>query len=50
VEKINKILERLSADEGYGLVFDVANANIVYAKKEFDLTDRVLEELNKFGQ
>ena len=50
VERINKILERLSVDEGYGLVFDVANANIVYAKKEFDLTDRVLEELNKVGQ
>jgi outer membrane protein len=50
VEKINKILERLSETDGYGLVFDVANANIVYAKKEFDLTDRVLEELNKVGQ
>lgn len=50
VEKINKILEQLSEQDGYGLVFDVANANIVYAKKEFDLTDRVLEELNKVGQ
>ena len=50
VERINKILERLSEQDGYGLVFDVANANIVYAKKEFDLTDRVLEELNKVGQ
>jgi outer membrane protein len=50
VEKINKILEQLSETEGYSLVFDIANANIVYAKKEFDLTDRVLEELNKVGQ
>lgn len=50
VGRINKILERLSEQEGYSLVFDVANANIVYAKKDFDLTDRVLEELNKVGQ
>jgi outer membrane protein len=50
VDKINKILEQLSENEGYTLVFDVANANIVYAKKELDLTDRVLEELNKVGQ
>jgi outer membrane protein len=50
VERINKILERLSEQEGYSLVFDIANANIVYAKKEFDLTERVLEELNKVGQ
>lgn len=50
VEKINKILEQLSEADGYSLVFDIANANIVYAKKEFDLTERVLEELNKVGQ
>jgi outer membrane protein len=50
VERINKILETLSATDGYSIVFDVANANIVYAKKELDLTDRVLEELNKVGQ
>jgi len=50
VERINKILERLSnAPDGYAIVFDVANANIVYAKKELDLTDKVLEELNKVG-
>jgi outer membrane protein len=49
VDKINQILEQLSETEGYSLVFDIANANIVYAKKEFDLTDRVLEELNKVG-
>ena len=49
VERINKILEKLSETDNYAIVFDVANANIVYAKKELDLTDRVLEELNKVG-
>lgn len=47
VEKINRILENMAQTEGLELVFDIANANIVYAKKEYDLTDRVLEELNK---
>ncbi len=49
VEKINRILEKLAEAEGYGVVFDIASANIVYAKKDFDLTDRVLEELNKIA-
>ncbi|NIM19469.1 MAG: hypothetical protein GTO51_03705 [Candidatus Latescibacteria bacterium] len=50
VDKINEILERLGAEEGFTVIFDVANANIVWANKELDLTDRVLVELNKLGQ
>ena len=49
VERINKILEKLSETDNFAIVFDVANANIVYAKKDLDLTERVLEELNKVG-
>lgn len=50
IEKINRILEQMGQDEGYTLIFDAANANIVYADKALDLTERVLEELNKLGQ
>lgn len=50
VDKINRILEKMAQDQGYTMVFDIANANIVYANKAFDLTDQVLEELNKLGQ
>ena len=50
VDRINKILEAMSEQQGYTLVFDIANANIVYANKSFDLTDMVLTELNKPGQ
>ena len=46
VDKINRILETMSQNEGYSMVFDIANANIVYASREFDLTDQVLQELN----
>jgi len=47
VDKINKILEQMAEADGYTIVFDIANANIVYADKAFDLTEQVLAELNK---
>jgi outer membrane protein len=47
VEKINKILEDLGKEQGYTIIFDVANANIVYADKTLDLTDVVLTKLNE---
>lgn len=47
VEKINKILEDLGREEGYTMIFDVANANIVYADKNLDLTSVVLAKLNE---
>ncbi len=47
VDKINKIIERLAIEQKYTMVFDVANANIVYADKKLDLTDLVLTELGK---
>ena len=47
VDKINRILEVMAEADGYSLVFDIANANIVYANKAFDLTALVLVELNK---
>ena len=50
VDKINEILERVGEEEGFAIIFDVANANIVWADKELDLTERVIEELNLMGQ
>lgn len=50
VEKINKILERIGKDEGYAIILDVANADVVYADKGLDLTERVLTELNQQSQ
>jgi outer membrane protein len=47
VEKINAILEDLGAEQGYAIIFDVANANIVYADKALDLTDVVLTKLSE---
>ena len=47
VEKINLILEDLGKEQGYSIIFDVANANIVYANKALDLTDVVLGKLKE---
>jgi outer membrane protein len=47
VEKINRILEDLGKELGYTMIFDVANANVVYADKTLDLTEVVLTKLNE---
>lgn len=46
VDKINRIIEVIAKDQGYTMVFDVANANIVYADKTVDITDLVLTRLS----
>jgi len=52
VDKINAILDRIGKEEGFTIIFDTANSSIVYTDKEqvVDLTDKVLEELNKPGK
>ncbi len=45
--RINEILNRIGDDEDYDFIFDANQGNIVYAKDDFDLTDRILEELEK---
>ncbi len=45
VDKINRVIERIAQEQGYTMVFDVANANIVYADKALDITELVLTAL-----
>ncbi len=47
VEKINGVIAKLAEEEGYTIVFDAAQGNIVYAAKEMDLTEMVLERLKQ---
>jgi outer membrane protein len=47
VDKINDVITRIGEAEGYDMIFDGAAGNLVFAKPEFDLTDRVIEELGK---
>jgi len=46
IDKINKILEDMAKERGLLLVFDVANADVVYADKTLDLSQAVLDKLN----
>ena len=47
LDKINAVLEKIALQEGYAMILDNVNGNIAYAKKELDITSRVLEELEK---
>ena len=47
VDKINRIIEQIAIEQKYTMVFDVAQANVVYADKKLDLTDLVLTRLNQ---
>jgi len=47
IEKINKILDKIAKDESYDYIFDARTGGVIYAKKTYDLTSRVIEILNK---
>jgi len=47
IEKINVVLKKIGDEEGYAIVLDAALGGIVYAAEGIDLTERLLEELNK---
>lgn len=45
LKRVNDMIARVARDEGYDFVLNAASA--VYFKEEFDLTEKVFEELNK---
>ncbi|MFZ5434262.1 MAG: OmpH family outer membrane protein [Calditrichota bacterium] len=47
LDKINQAIQKVSEEYGYDFVFDAASANIVYALPEYDITEKVLEQLKK---
>jgi outer membrane protein len=47
VDKINKILEKIAQDENYDYIFDARSGGVVFAKKTYNLTERVIGLLNK---
>lgn len=47
IEEISNILESIGEEDGYEIIFDISEGNIVYAKVGLDLTERVLFEINK---
>jgi Skp family chaperone for outer membrane proteins len=49
-DQITVVVERLGAEGGFDLIVDSATINVVYMSQEIDLTDKVLEELQKAGK
>ncbi len=47
IDKVKKALDTLAQKEGYTLILDAASNRILYGVKSYDLTDRVVEQLNK---
>jgi outer membrane protein len=46
VEKIREVLTTIGRDEGFSIIFDATDGNVVYADDALDLTDRVIAALN----
>jgi outer membrane protein len=47
IDKVKKALDALAQKEGYNLILDAASNRILFGSKTYDLTDRVVEQLNK---
>ncbi len=48
IDKINAAIQKVGESEGFDYIFDVVNGNILFAAKDQpDLTERILEELEK---
>jgi len=47
VGKIDSAVAKLSADEGFALILDASKSGIVYSEAGLDLTQLVLEDLNR---
>jgi outer membrane protein len=47
VDRVHKIVTGFGTDEGYSLILDAADGNIIFGDRTLDLTDRVLEQLKK---
>jgi outer membrane protein len=47
IGKINVIIDKIAKEEKYDYILDTRAGGIVFAKKNYDLTNRVVELLNK---
>jgi outer membrane protein len=47
IDRVHKIVADIGNNEGYQLILDAADGNVVYGDKTLDLTDRVLTRLKE---
>ena len=46
-DKIDQIIQRVGAEEEYDFILDVVQGVVLYAKPQYDITNRIIEELSK---
>jgi outer membrane protein len=47
IKKINEVISKLGAEEEYDIILDASSGALLHALPKYDLTSRILEELNK---
>ncbi|HQO09210.1 MAG TPA: OmpH family outer membrane protein [Clostridiales bacterium] len=47
IDKINEVIKQVSEKEKYDLVCDANTGTLLYAKPEYEMTDKIIKELNK---
>jgi outer membrane protein len=47
IDKINQVIHRIGEEEDYDYILDAVAGNILHAKDKYDITELVLEELQK---
>ena len=48
--KLDKAVSNVGASEGYDYIFNVSSGQIVYALPNYDVTQKVVDELNKMSE
>jgi outer membrane protein len=49
IEKINDLIAKIGEEEGYDFIFDASSGALVHALPKYDITQQILDELNKGG-
>jgi outer membrane protein len=47
IDKINNVINKVGTEEEYDIILDASSGAILHALPKYDLTSRILEELNK---
>jgi hypothetical protein len=45
LDKVKEAVSAIAREDGYDFVFDASDANLVWANKQFDITERVLAKM-----
>lgn len=46
-DKIDQIIQKIGQEEDYDYILDTVQGVVLYSKPQFDITNRIIEELNK---